>query len=177
MNNIVNLLMGGILPLNIRETDLPGIGRKYQIETRSEDKVVVIIHDDGKREIYHINQDDPTETICVLTIDDNEARQLAGIIGGMSYKPKALENIEHTLEDLVIDWYKLEAHSKSIGHTIGELTIRQNTGATIIAVIERNHQTKINPGPDYMFQPDSTLVVVGEREHIKKLKHILVHGI
>lgn len=168
---------GGNVKLNIRETDLPGIGRKFQIQTRSKENIVIIIHDDGTREFYHLNQSDPDESQSILTLDDHESRQLAGIIGGMSYTPKALEIIEHSLEDLVIEWCKVEDGFKSVGHTIGELTVRQNSGATIIAIIEKNHDKKINPGPDCKIHAESMLVVVGEREQIKKLKEILVHGI
>ncbi len=33
----------------IKETELPGIGPKYEIETSGGNSVVVIIHDDGRR--------------------------------------------------------------------------------------------------------------------------------
>ena len=32
----------------IKETELPGIGRKFEIETSGGNRVVVIIHDDGR---------------------------------------------------------------------------------------------------------------------------------
>ncbi|MEF3302157.1 cation:proton antiporter regulatory subunit [Paenibacillus sp. GYB003] len=162
--------------MNIRESDLPGIGRKFCLDSRSGDKLVIVIHNDDRRELYHLNPDDPDEIMSIITLDDEEARAVSGILSGITYRPKQLETQEMMLDGLLIEWLRIEPLSQCIGKRIGELDIRRRTGATIIAVIEKNHQKCMNPGPDYVFSAGSTLVVAGERMHLKELKQLLFNG-
>jgi len=161
---------------SIRETDLPGIGKKFQVDARSGCKLVIVVHDDGRRELYHFEHDDPEESLSMVTLEDAEARQIAGIIGGMTYKPKALESVEVALDDLVIEWYKVEPTATCVGKSIGELQIRKKTGAMVIAIIEKDHSKKISPGPEQVLRAEATLVVAGERQQIKAFKQQLLHG-
>ncbi|MGO1244008.1 MAG: cation:proton antiporter regulatory subunit [Sphingobacterium sp.] len=156
----------------VRESDLIGIGKKYQIETEAGDNMIIVIHDDGKRELYRSDSED-SETHCVMTLSDEESRQVAGIVGGLSYKPKALETMEIALDDLRIEWYKVGESSDGVNKSIGELGVRQRTGASIIAAI-REEETIINPGPEYHIAPGTTLVVAGKKANIKLLKEILI---
>jgi len=160
----------------IRESDLPGIGRKFQINTRSGDKLVIVVHDDGRREMYHFDNDDPEESISMVMLDDAEARCVGGILGGMSYLPRALESVDIAFDEMVIEWYKIEPGSKSIGLTIGTLGIRKRTGATIIAIVRRDHSKIINPGPEQTLTEGATIVILGEREQVKACKRLIQQG-
>lgn len=161
--------------MKVRELDLPGIGKKFEMEVFGGDKIVVIIHDDGRRELYHFYQGED-DSISMISLDDDEARQLAGIVGGMAYHPRALETIEVVMEDMVIEWYKIDHDFACIGKTISEMKIRQCTGITILAIVEKNHHKNVNPGPDYRFSPDSTLIVTGDRKDFKRFKQYIKMG-
>ncbi len=132
----------------IRETNLPGIGRKFQIDTRTGDKLVIIVHDDGKREMHHFDYNDPEESISMVTLDDSEARRVGAILGGMVYMPKALESVNVAFDQILIEWFKVEPEAKGAGKTIGELHIRKRTGAAIIAVTMKDQVKVVKPGPE-----------------------------
>lgn len=56
----------------IKETDLPGIGKKFEVNPNSRGKFVIVLHDDGRREIHHFDEEDPEEIVSVVTLDDAE---------------------------------------------------------------------------------------------------------
>ncbi|MFD0712397.1 cation:proton antiporter regulatory subunit [Paenibacillus sp. GCM10027626] len=162
--------------MNLKETNLPGIGQKYRLETRSGDTLVMVVHNDGRRDLFHMNANEPDEVQSMVTLDDDEARMVSAIVAGITYKPQALENQEMALEDLVIEWIRVEPTSACIGKQIGELNIRHRTGATIIAIVEKDKRKHINPGPEQALAAGATLVVAGERMQLKQLKQLLMHG-
>jgi TrkA domain protein len=160
--------------MNIREIELPGIGKKYEIITKSKDRIVVIIHDDGRRDIYYFDQEDYEEAISSTTFDDTEARQIAAIIGGMTYAPKALETIEMAFDDLVIEWSKVEPGALAVNQTIGNLNIRQSYEVNIVALIKRNQKKIHTPGPETLLEIGDTVIVSGQRNQVKTIvKEIL----
>jgi TrkA domain protein len=160
----------------ISEANLPGVGRKFQIEAASGDRLTIVIHDDGTRELYHFARKAPDKVASVVTLSDSEARQVAGIIGGLTYVPKALPSAEIVLEDLLLQWYTLEQGAACVGKTIGELDVRRLTGASIISIIEPDRSKQLNPGPDTALNEGATLILAGDRETIERLKRLLVHG-
>ena len=151
--------------MKIRESELPGIGYKFQIVTKGNEKMVIVIHDDGRRNVSF--DSDHEESISSISLRDSEARQIAAILGGMVYKPRALENVEMVFEGLAIEWFKVENAAPAIGKTIGDLQIRKNYSVTIIAVMKKNMKKLFNPGPDAVIEEGDMLVVSGEREEIK----------
>lgn len=78
------------MTLKARESALPGIGYKVELETRSGDKLVIVTYDDGRRELYGFYPGNPDESIAIATLSDDEARQMAGILGGLGYQPGSL---------------------------------------------------------------------------------------
>ena len=160
----------------IKETSLPGIGKKFQLQTRSGEKIVIVVHDDGRREIYHFYHEDPDDSISMVTLDDEESRCIAAILGGMTYRPKALETVDVALGDMLIEWYKIEPDAYAVGKTIKDLCIRQVTGGTIIAIVEEDQSKTVNPGPEAAFRNGATVVILGEKNQVKACKKLLVHG-
>ncbi|CAH0276703.1 cation:proton antiporter regulatory subunit [Peribacillus sp. NPDC101481] len=159
--------------MRIRESELPGIGQKFEIITRNDEKLVIVIHDDGRRELYHFDNEHE-DVISSITLNDQESRQMASIIGGMVYKPQALETIEMSLGDLVIEWFKVEPGSKAINQTIGAIDIRSNYNVTVIAHSKKGKKQLNNPGPDSIIETGDTLVISGERKDIRNLTRELL---
>lgn len=162
--------------MEIIETDLPGIGKKFQLSTENGDKVVIIIHDDGRRDVYHYDDADPEESISCASFNDAESRQIAAILGGMTYKPKTVESVEFALNDLIIDWYKVGAGSSISGKTIGGIGIRRNYQVNVIGIIGKSHAKQLNPGAGAILNAGDTIVVSGERTNLRKFHEALLAG-
>jgi len=158
----------------IREAELPGLGKKYQLMLDDGSEVVVIIHDDGTRELFYLDNE-ADEPIASVTLTDQESRQLGSIIGGSFYQPKSLEKLDAAISELRIEWLKVQPGSEISGKSIGELGLRKNHGVIVIAVLmDRDKGGKeivaINPGPGYVFQPGHTVITAGRYDKMKLIE-------
>ena len=161
----------------ISEVFLPGVERKFQVEVLSGDRLVIVIHDDGTRELYHFKRNNLDRPASVMRLTDGEARQIAGIIGGLTYVPRSLPMAEVLLGDLVLEWFTVERGAACIGRTIRDLEVRRRTGASIVSIIEPDQTSRTNPEPHTVLNEGATLIVAGDRRTINALKRLLVEGI
>ncbi len=79
------------MPINVKETELPGVGKKYVYETE-DCEVIVIIRNDGRRELFR--RDDPDDDAEeLLDLNDQEARIIGTILEGAYFQPVADEAV------------------------------------------------------------------------------------
>lgn len=66
----------------VEVTELFGIGTKYVIKCGGKQKLAVIVHKDGTRELYAFEPGHYDEPSAVIRLDAEETRRLAAVLGG-----------------------------------------------------------------------------------------------
>jgi CPA2 family monovalent cation:H+ antiporter-2 len=83
-----------------------------------------------------------------------------------------MSNLNAALHAAITETVKLNRASPVVGKNLGELDLRNATGATLIAVV-RGDDTKIGPGANYKLQEDDLLILFGKPENIERAIKIL----
>ena len=152
--------------MQFRETDLPGVGKRYTLELEDGGELTLIIHNTGRRELYIIEEDEEEPT-CVISLTEDEAKELGFLLAGTTYQPVAPERMELIMKEMVMEWVKVGERSNLVNRTIAEAQIRKKTGASIVAII-RGEDMLVNPDPNTTrIMPGDILVVAGTRQQIK----------
>jgi TrkA domain protein len=158
--------------MSISEQDLPGVGRRYEVIAARGQRVVLIIHHSGRRDLYVMerHREDPT---CVVELTDDQARRIGAILGGAFFKPAVVEEIERIVGEFVVDWVTLGEDAPAIGRSLAELRVRKLSGMSVIAIVRRT-QTITAPDPSEVLMAGDRLVVVGRREDLPKFVDLVM---
>jgi TrkA domain protein len=163
------------MPVDLRETRLPGVGVKYTFRTAQGGRLSVILHNDGRRDIYFYRRGGDDEPTAVIELHDDEARQLGAIIGGAYERPRIVEELEMALGELQIEWVPVPDSSPAIGRTLAESQLRAQTGVTVIAIL-REPEPVSGARPEDVIQQGDTLVAVGKAGQFAKFRRLLTEG-
>ena len=163
------------MPVDLRETRLPGVGVKYTLRTAQNGRLAVIQHIDGQREIYFYRREQDDEPTAVIELHDDEARQLGAIIGGAYERPKIVEDLEMALGEFQIEWIKVPDDSWVDGRTLAECAFRKRTGVTVIAIL-RESDSIAGAQPEDQIRAGDTIVVVGKAGQFTNVKRLLAQG-
>ncbi len=156
----------------VSETPLPGVGVRHEFVTAGGERVAVLTHRTGRREVAVYDRADPDACTTVLHLSADDTRTLAELLGAPSVH-EALAAVQQRIEGLAIDWVTVPARSRLAGATIGEGALRTRTGASIVAVV-RGDMTIPAPGPDHRFAEGDVVVAVGTPESLDQLRRLLV---
>ncbi len=158
----------------IEETPLPGLGIRYEFLTEDGQRIGVVHHRTGRRELFICPPDDPDSAAVTLNLTDDDSHALSDALGG-SRIIESLTHLQQQVEGLAIDWLTLEEGTAYADKTIGEARIRTRTGVSVVAVI-RHENAHPAPGPDFHLYDGDVLVVVGTPEGIENVREILSTG-
>jgi TrkA domain protein len=159
----------------LTQTRLPGVGTKFTFGLAHGGRLTVIQHNDGMREIYFFRRAGDDEPTAVISLEDDEARQLGAVIGGAYERPKVVEELEMALGELAIEWVHVPTESPAIGRSLAECAFRARTGITIIAIL-REPEPVTGAQPDDVIQEGDTLVAVGKLGQYPAFRRLLAEG-
>jgi TrkA domain protein len=158
--------------MTVYESDLPGVGKKHEIELGDGSRLVVVTHNTGKREVFRRPSPD-ADSEKLFELPDQLARQVGTILEGAYFQPVRSQSIETLLGgDTLIEWVDVPEDSDLAGQTLGETDLRQETGANVI-LVQRGDLTITNPGGDTEIRAGDTLLAVGPREACRTFKSIV----
>lgn len=159
------------LGMPITESDLPGVGKKFEVELE-DGAMVIVIHNTGKRELFR-RPDPDADANKVFELPDQLARKVGSIIEGAYFQPVESETRETTLPGgILLEWYEVHPGAALIGETLESARVGQKTGVTVVA-IQRDETTIDSPGPGTAIKEGDTLIVVGTREQCTDFEALL----
>jgi TrkA domain protein len=156
----------------INEQDLPGIGRRYEIVAARGQRVVLIVHHSGRRDLYIMerHREDPA---CVVELTDDQARRIGAILSGVFFKPTVVEEIERIMGEFIVDWITVDEDAPAVGRSLADLEVRRRSGMSVIAIVRGKHAITA-PDPDETLQAGDRLVAVGLQEDLPRLIELVM---
>jgi len=155
----------------VTETDLPGVGIRFDLQTDAGRCVGVVAHQTGRRDLVIYDERDVDRACESVQLTEDEGHTLGELLGG-SPVLEHLDDAMHRLEDLVISWVTIAAGSSLAGLTLAEASLRARTGAGVVALVSEAGSIPI-PGRDDRLEAGNTAVVVGVPSAVKAATRLL----
>lgn len=156
------------------ETDLPGVGVRFDIETDSGRGVGVVAHQSGRRDLVVYDELDPQRASESVVLTEDEADTLGEILGGSPLLERMADAM-HRVEDLVIAWVTVDPGSALVGKTLAETGLRRRTGAGVVAIVADTGSIPV-PGGDQSLDSGVTAVIVGVPAAVSAATALLSHA-
>jgi TrkA domain protein len=157
---------------DVSETRLPGVGVRHEFTTEGGERLGVLSHRSGRRELVVYDRDDPDAAATILHLSRDDTRTLAELLGATQVS-EVLSAVQQQIEGLAIDWITVPEGSRFAGATIAEGGFRTRTGASIVAIV-RGETTVPAPEPQQEFAAGDVVVAVGTADGLAQLRQLLV---
>jgi K+:H+ antiporter subunit KhtT len=160
--------------MQVERTKLPGVGLRYDFATRRGQRVGVVAHRGGQRELVVYDAEDPDACRDLLILTEEESDVLAELLGA----PTVIERVadlHREIDGLTSVQLPLPGGSRYDGRTLGDTRARTRTGASVVAVV-RAGDVIASPRPDFRFAGGDVVIVIGTAEGTSQVADLLENG-
>lgn len=156
----------------IEETSLPGVGKKHVIDLGDKERLVIITHNTGRREVFHKQTPDADAT-KLFSVSDQQARTIGTILEGAYFQPVASDTTETQLgPGQYFEWFEIPPNSPLETGAISPADAEAKTSAVIVA-IRRGASIISTTGSEATIEEGDTVVIIGSRESIEAFAEIV----
>ena len=155
----------------VQETQLPGGGVRHEFDTETGQRVGVIVHRDGRREIVVYDTDDPDACSSMMDLTPSDTRTMSELLGA-SQVTEAVTAVQQQIDGLAIEWIHIDEPSTAISTSIRDGEYRTRTGASVVAVI-RGDVSVPAPDPEFVFADGDVIVAVGTIDGLNQLRSLV----
>lgn len=152
----------------VRETELPGVGTRFDFQTATGTRLAVLVHRSGRREILvYDDPQDPDRCRTALSFNAEETATLVELLGA-SRITAHLSSMQLQLKDLTIDWLDVQPGSRWAERTLQEAAVHTRTGVSVVAIL-RGGETLPAPGAETRILPGDRLIAIGRPDGVAQL--------
>ncbi|ELY42110.1 cation:proton antiporter regulatory subunit [Natronorubrum sulfidifaciens] len=156
----------------ITETDLPGVGKKFEIDLEDGKTLVIVTHNTGRRDVF-LKADDDADSERLFELSDQLARTVGTILEGAYFQPIKTEDKATTLGDGTnIEWFDVPADSPLEGRSLAEVLADGRIHVAIVAV-QRGEDVIPASEPEKRLDEGDTIIAVGTNEDLEQFKTLL----
>ncbi|MFR9798575.1 cation:proton antiporter regulatory subunit [Streptomyces sp. MS06] len=157
--------------MDVNEVLLPGVGLRYEFDSRAGERIGVVALRSGGFDLMVYESTDPDEARTVLQLTGEEADTLAEIMGA----PRIAErfaDLTREVPGLNAGQVEVRAEGPFADRPLGETRARTRTGASIVAVV-RDTEVIPSPGPTEVLRAGDVLVVIGTHDGISAVEQLI----
>jgi TrkA domain protein len=152
----------------VNETELPGVGIRFDFATREGQRLGVLVHRTGWREVFLYRSDDPDACAAQLRLDEDDARTLGELLG-VSRIAEHLGTLHQEIEGLAMDWIRVEEGAAWTGLALADAQVHTLTGVSVVAII-RGETTIPAPRSSEVLMAGDVAVGVGTAAGIAQVE-------
>lgn len=155
----------------VSETELPGVGRRFELDVRDRRRLVSVVHDRGPRDLY-VFEPAASSAGAAVHLDEQSAQQLGAVLGGSRYRPPMSDPMVDIIDRYTVQRVVVPPGSPAHERSIEDLEIRRRTGASIIA-ISSGSMAIVDPQASSVIREGDELLVVGDRDQLAAVRYAL----
>ena len=159
----------------IKETALPGVGVRFEFETKAGERLGAINHRSGRVDLLIFSADDPDACARSIRMESDDAETLADVMGVGAQLEIEQHRVRNEIGGMTLDWLPISHDWKCDGLAIGDTNIFDETGVVVVAVMRHGEPIPISDG-NFRLRGGDTAIVVGAPDGIARAQDILETG-